>query len=166
MLSIYIHRRGLMTKTFTSTTISRNVVKTVFWRGALCLTKIEWHIDIRATDDILKVGVEMSSIWMHRRGLMIKTSYITETSHDTSTKCVLMRHLLTWQWMSSVVSYELMMAYPRLELICRPHGCIEAVCRLQYIKSRKNCTIQALNVSWQGHWNGPKLSSIVIVWSL
>ena len=95
MLSIYIRRRGLKTKTFTSTNKSCNIVKICVLKRSSGFTKIECRTDIRGTDDILKVGVYMSSIWIHRRGLMIKTSYITETSHGTSTKCVLMRHLLS-----------------------------------------------------------------------
>ena len=42
----------------------------------------------------------------------MKTSYTTDISHNTSTKCDLMRQLLIWPRLNSVVSYELQMTYP------------------------------------------------------
>ncbi len=61
MLSICMHRRGLMTKTFRSTNTSHNTVKIYVLKRALGLEKMEEHIDIRVTDDIPGVRVDMSS---------------------------------------------------------------------------------------------------------
>ena len=43
---------------------------------------IEYCSDMRAPDDIAEVEVYMSFIWLYRRGLRTKTSYITYISHD------------------------------------------------------------------------------------
>ena len=46
MLSLYMQRRGLMTKTFTSTNISHNIVKIFVLTGSLGFTKIEYRTEI------------------------------------------------------------------------------------------------------------------------
>lgn len=94
--------------------------------------------------------------------LLISPMYHTIISF----KCALRRHLLIWLWLSSLVIYELHTTLPRLELICSPNRCIEEICWLQFVSSRINCTTQALNVSWRGHWIWPKLSIIAIVRAL
>ena len=62
--------------------------------------------------------------------------------------------------------YEPQMTSPRLELIYCPHGYIEEICRLQFASTRMKCTIQTLIEFKIGYWICPKMSIIVIVWSL
>ena len=42
----------------------------------------EYHSGILAADDITKVRVYISSIWIYRRGLCTTTSYTTYVAHN------------------------------------------------------------------------------------
>jgi len=95
--------------------------------------------------------------------LLISPMYHTITSF----KCALMRHLLIWLWLSSVVLYKLQMPYPRLELMHCPNGCIEEICWLQLVyfityKLHNTSTKCVLKRAWI--WT--KLSIIAIVRAL
>jgi len=74
----------------------------------------------------------MLSICMHRRGVMTKTFTSTNISHNTVKICVLTR-ALGFTKLNSIVIYELQITYPRLELICRPYGCIEEACYQNFL---------------------------------
>jgi len=82
ILSVRICRRDLITKTFASTNVSCNICKKRVLTSELDSAMLEYRNDIRAIDDIPEVEVYMLSIWMYRRGLSTKTSYITYVSHN------------------------------------------------------------------------------------
>ena len=65
MSSLYICRRGLITKTFASTNTSHNICKKCVLTSKLDSAKLEYRSDIRATDGMPEVRVYMSSIWMY-----------------------------------------------------------------------------------------------------
>lgn len=52
MSSLYICRRGLITKTFASTNASHNICKKCVLRSKLDSAKLDYRSDIRATDGI------------------------------------------------------------------------------------------------------------------
>ena len=65
MLSLYICRRGLITKTFASTNTSNNICKKCVLTSKMDSAKLEYRGDTRAIDGIPEVRVYMSSIWMY-----------------------------------------------------------------------------------------------------
>ena len=166
MSSIWMHKRGLNTKTFASTNTSYNKAKNVFWRAnwthpSMSIVVIyKLQMTYLRLEFICRLHGCIEEVWVLR--LLISPMYHTITSF----KCALIRHSLLWLWLSSVVIYELHTTLPRLELICCLNWCIEEIRWLQLDQTSINCTIQALNVSWRGHWIWPKLSIIVIVRSL
>ena len=166
MSSIWMRKRGLNTKTFASTNTSYNKAKNVFWRAnwthpSMSIVVIyKLQMTYLRLEFICRLHGCIEEVWVLR--LLISPMYHTITSF----KCALMRHLLIWLWLSSVVIYEVHTTLPRLELICCPDSFIEEICWLQLVHSRINCTTQALNVSWRGHRIWPKWSTIVIVRSL
>ena len=80
--SIDIRRRDLSTNTFASTNISYNIGKKLVLTRKFDPFMHDYRSGILATDDITKVRVYISSIWIYRRGLCTTTSYTTYISHN------------------------------------------------------------------------------------
>ena len=106
---------------------------------------VEYRCGILATDDMTEVGVDISSMFIYRRGLCTTTSDIIYTSHNQKLQMCPEMNLLVRLCLSSVVVYGLYTAYPELELLYCPNRYTEEICKLQFASSRIKCTIQAQN---------------------
>ena len=71
-----------MTKTFASTIISNNKGKKPVLTRKFDPFMVDYRSGILASDDIPKVRVYISSIWIYRRRLCTTTSHTTYISHN------------------------------------------------------------------------------------
>jgi accessory colonization factor AcfC len=82
MSSIWMHRRGRKSKTEDVVPTMHNIPIYVAIAKSRVLVMAKYGACMSTTDVVLRRLVDMSSIWMHRRGRKSKTEDVVPTAHN------------------------------------------------------------------------------------